>query len=191
VASLHAHMNADAAAAELRAQVQRVLAAGVDVTHMDTHMGSVSHPQLMLAYMGLAQEYRIPAMIPRLAAAEIEALGVSAELAQVYVGMLDELERSGTLPIVDHIRSLSMPGGADRLEEFSALLRALPPGLTHLAFHPARPGPEIEAISDDWPMRVADRAAFSDTRLPQVLRDSGVKVLQYRQLRDVMRGNGA
>jgi predicted glycoside hydrolase/deacetylase ChbG (UPF0249 family) len=187
VAGLYAHMNAEAAAAELRAQVEWVLAAGVDVTHLDTHMGCVSHPALMMAYMGLAQEYRIPAMIPRLTATDIETMGISTELAQAYGGMLDELERSGTLPIVDHVRGLSIPKGADRLSEFSAVLRELPPGLTHLIYHPARPGPEIEAITRDWPMRVADRAAFTDGRLPQVLRDSGVKVLQYRQLREVMR----
>jgi predicted glycoside hydrolase/deacetylase ChbG (UPF0249 family) len=187
VASLHAHMDAEAAAAELRAQVERLLGAGVDVTHLDTHMGSVSHPALMMAYVGLAQEYHLPAMIPRVSATDVEASGVSAEMAQVYSGMLDEMERSGTLPIVDHVRSLSMPRGADRLEEFSTILRALPPGLTHLIYHPARPGPEIEAITHDWPMRVADRAAFTDPRLPQVLRDSGVRVMQYRQLREVMR----
>jgi predicted glycoside hydrolase/deacetylase ChbG (UPF0249 family) len=188
VATLHARMNAEAAAAELRAQVERLLAAGVDVTHLDTHMGCVSHPALMMAYMSLAQEYHIPAMVPRLTATDIEALGVSAETAQAYCGMLDEMERSGALPIVDHVRGLSMPKGADRLAEFSAILRALPPGLTHLIYHPARPGPEIEAITDDWPMRVADRAAFSDPRLPQVLRDTGVKVLRYRQLREVIKG---
>jgi hypothetical protein len=81
-----------------------------------------------------------------------------------------------------------MPKGADRLAEFLAILRVLPPGLTHLYYHPARPGPEIEGITSDWPMRVADRAAFINPRLSQVLRDSGVKVLQYRQLREVMRG---
>jgi predicted glycoside hydrolase/deacetylase ChbG (UPF0249 family) len=187
VASLHAHMNVEAAAAELRAQVERALAAGVDVTHIDTHMGCVAHPALMMAYIALAQEYRIPAMIPRLTATDLEAWGIAVELAETYSGMLGEMERNGILPIVDHIRGLSMPKGTDRLAEFSAILRDLPPGLTHLIYHPALPGPEIETITPDWPMRVADRAAFTDPRLPQVLHDSGVKVLQYRQLREVMR----
>jgi hypothetical protein len=188
VASLHAHVNAPAAAAELRAQVEQALAAGVDVTHVDTHMGSVMHPELVAAYIGLAQEYRIPAMIPRLTLAEIEGRGAPAEMAQWFVGLLTELEQSGALPLVDHLRALSAPQGPDRLEEFAQVLRTLPPGLTHLLFHAARPGPEFEAIAVHDSMRVADRAAFTDPRLPQVLHDTGVKVLQYRQLRDVIRG---
>jgi predicted glycoside hydrolase/deacetylase ChbG (UPF0249 family) len=37
------HGDAEAVSCELQAQVERALAAGIDVTHVDTHMGTVGH----------------------------------------------------------------------------------------------------------------------------------------------------
>lgn len=185
--AVHAHMNAEAAAAELRAQIERALAAGIDVTHIDTHMGSVLHPELALVYISLAQEYRIPAMIPRLSMEELTALGISQEMAKMFVAMLNTLEESGTLPVVDHLRSLEEPTPDNRWEKYAAVLRALPPGLTHLLFHAARPGPEIQAIAGDWPMRVADYKVFASEGVRRLVEETGVKVFSYRALRDLMR----
>ncbi|MGQ9494242.1 MAG: polysaccharide deacetylase family protein [Anaerolineae bacterium] len=185
--AVHAHMNAEAAAAELRAQIERALAAGIDVTHIDTHMGSMLHPELALVYISLAQEYRIPAMIPRLSMEELTALGISQEMAKMFVAMLNTLEESGALPVVDHLRSLEEPTPDNRWEKYAAVLRALPPGLTHLLFHAARPGPEIEAIAGDWPMRVADYEVFASEGVRRLVEETGVKVFSYRALRDLMR----
>lgn len=187
--ALHAHMNAEAAAAELRAQIERALAAGIDVTHIDTHMGSVLHPELALVYIALAQEYRIPAMLPRLSLEELVAMGISREMAQTFVTMLKVLEESGTLPVVDHLRSLAEPTPDERMEKYAAVLRALPPGLTHLLFHAARPCAEIQAIAGDWRMRVADYGVFAGDGVRRLVEETGVKVLQYRALREVMRGS--
>lgn len=185
--AVHAHMNAEAAAAELRAQIERALAAGIDVTHIDTHMGSVLHPELALVYISLAQEYRIPAMIPRLSMEELTALGISQEMAKMFVAMLNTLEESGTLPVVDHLCSLEELTPDNRWEKYAAVLRALPPGLTHLLFHAARPGPEIQAIAGDWPMRVADYEVFASEGVRRLVEETGVKVFSYRALRDLMR----
>ena len=66
VEELHRHMDPAAAVAEMRAQIETALALGIDVTHIDTHMGAVMHPQLLPAYVELAVEYRVPAMLPRI-----------------------------------------------------------------------------------------------------------------------------
>ena len=47
VEALHASMSVEAAVAELRSQIERALAAGLDVTHLDTHMAAVVHPALI------------------------------------------------------------------------------------------------------------------------------------------------
>lgn len=49
---------------ELRAQVEHVLKLGIDVTHIDTHMGSVMRPDLAEIYAKLACHYKVPALIP-------------------------------------------------------------------------------------------------------------------------------
>src|SRR5690242_7699170 len=44
VANALAHASVEEARAELRAQIETALAAGIDVTHLDTHMGAVMQP---------------------------------------------------------------------------------------------------------------------------------------------------
>ena len=62
------HQQADPAAVqtELAAQVARALAGGIDVTHIDTHMGTVAHPRFIPGYVQLAQQHNLPFLILRL-----------------------------------------------------------------------------------------------------------------------------
>ena len=53
IEDVHRHVDPDAAAAEMRDQVDLALSLGIDVTHIDTHMGTVFHPQLVPAYIQL------------------------------------------------------------------------------------------------------------------------------------------
>ena len=46
VAEAQEYGQPDAVQREMQAQVERALAAGIDVTHVDTHMGTVAAPQL-------------------------------------------------------------------------------------------------------------------------------------------------
>ena len=55
------HVDAVAARDEMRAQIEGALSAGIDITHIDTHMGSVVHPKFLADYLGLAREYDVPA----------------------------------------------------------------------------------------------------------------------------------
>ena len=43
---------------ELRAQIETALAAGIDVTHLDAHMGTGFYPPFVPVYAKLAREYR-------------------------------------------------------------------------------------------------------------------------------------
>jgi len=68
------HVKEDAAEAEMREQIDRALAAGIDVTHIDTHMGSVVHPKFLRIYLKLASEYGIPAFLPNITRDRLQAL---------------------------------------------------------------------------------------------------------------------
>jgi len=189
VPDVHTHVDVAAVAAELRAQIERALAAGVDVTHIDTHMGAVSHPTLWAIYINLALEFRVPAMLPRLDRAQMSAFGLSAAEGEALMRQLDELERSGQLPIVDHLVSLFGNAASDRLQQYQDAVAQLPPGLTHFLYHAARPGPEIKAIAppDDWPARVADWEVFANPDFHAWLARGDVHVIGYRLLREAMR----
>lgn len=49
--------------AEIRAQVERVLADGITLTHMDAHMGTAFLPNALDAFLQLADEYAIPPLL--------------------------------------------------------------------------------------------------------------------------------
>ncbi len=50
---------------ELRAQIETALEAGIDVTHLDSHMGTVWMPELLDIFVKLGREYRLPIGLTR------------------------------------------------------------------------------------------------------------------------------
>ena len=55
----------EAAEIEMRAQIDRALKAGIDATHLDTHMGAALVPELLDVTIRLAREYRLSLLLPR------------------------------------------------------------------------------------------------------------------------------
>jgi predicted glycoside hydrolase/deacetylase ChbG (UPF0249 family) len=173
---------------EMEAQVARALAAGIDVSHVDTHMGTVAHPRFVAGYVQLAIEHRLPAMIPRLDEAGWHEMGMEGEIAAFAAQFVGELEAQG-VPLLDHLVGLPLeeePG--DRLAVAKEELGALPPGLTHFIIHPAADTPELRAITTSWRSRVADYETFRSEELRAWVQDEGLHVVGYRALRDLLRG---
>lgn len=174
--------------AELRRQVQRALAAGVAVSHIDTHMGTVAHRKFVSAYVELALEFRLPVMLMRYdEAGWRRAWDMDAETAAQAAAAVQELEAAG-VALVDHIAGMRLDAPDDRLAQARAALGALQPGITHFIIHPAADTPELRAITPaDWPSRVGDYRTFMSEELARFVRDSGIHVIGYRALRYLMR----
>jgi len=183
---VQAHGDAVAVQLELQAQVARALAAGIDVTHVDTHMGTVAHPRFISAYVQLAVQHGLPAMILRLDEAGWRKMGMDSETAAFAARFVPQLEAQG-LPLLDHLVALPLDQPADRVEQAKKAFDSLPPGLTHFIIHPAQDTPELRALTPSWPSRVADYRAFTSGELRDYVRNSGVQVIGYRPLRELMR----
>ncbi len=186
VEALHGQMSAQAAVVELRAQMECALAAGLDVTHIDTHMGAVIHPDLIGDYVGLALEYRVPGLFARLTPELVQSLNLDPEAGEFISSQLAQLEAAG-FPLVDQISGMSLQRSDLSLAPYQQAFEALPPGLTHFILHPAAPGAEIEAITDDARARVADFQTMLSQELRSHLQAAGIHVIGYRSLRQVMR----
>ncbi len=183
---IQAHARPEAVAQELAAQVKRALEAGIDATHVDTHMGAVVHPQFMQSYIQLALQWGLPPMVPRLDEASLRLRGLDAEGAAFALRLLAQLEEQG-LPLLDGLVGLPLNWPEERVAQAKQAFDALPPGLTHFIIHPAADTPELRAITPDAPSRIADYQAFTSTELRDHVRNSGVHVIGYRALRDLMR----
>jgi hypothetical protein len=71
----------------------------------------------------------------------------------------------------------------DAFERVRRQIGKVPPGLTHLIFHPAADGVELRAICPDHRARVADFEVLRSGKLADWLREEGVEAISYRQLR--------
>ena len=72
--------NADEATvrAELVAQIERALAAGIDVTHVDSHMLTLFHPRLARVYIDVACQFNVPPLLVRIPDSWLTGMGYSA-----------------------------------------------------------------------------------------------------------------
>jgi hypothetical protein len=176
----------DAVARELEAQIETALAAGLNLTHMDSHMLTIFHPKFLPIYFELARTYRLPAFMLRGEREFWLREGLSEAEADELAALTARVEAEG-LPLFDSFYAMSLSAHEGRLEEGLQALAACPPGLTHFVIHPTTDTPEVRAMAPDWRSRVADLALFTSQAWAEAVATSGVKVIGYREIRDAMR----
>lgn len=173
---------------EMAAQIARAKAWGIVPTHMDTHMGTVAHPKFMLDYVQQAMANKLPPMIFRMDKEGWKHAhrSITDELAEAAAQMVLQLEEVG-LPMLDNIAGLELDADpATRVDQAKAVLGSLQAGITHFIIHPSKETPELKAIAPDWRCRVADYQTFLREDLRQFVKESGLHVIGYRALRDLI-----
>ena len=176
------HASADEIEREIRAQVDRALAFGFQPTHIDTHMGTlVARPDYVQRYYKVGIEKGLAVMA--FANTEEE---LPSELQAVYQGLLKQVWNAG-LPILDHIITNNYEWKADETRDgYLKLLPQLKPGVTEIIVHCAMPSVEIYEIQGDsaasrW---IADRRAMTDPQVKQLLKDQGIILTTWRELKE-------
>jgi predicted glycoside hydrolase/deacetylase ChbG (UPF0249 family) len=181
------HATSDEVERELRAQIERALEAGIDVTHLDSHMGTVLHARFVEVYVRLVRDYHLPALLPRIRREQVEALGLAEKLEHT-IALVERAEADG-FPIFDRLDadSLSFSPGSGR-EHNVRRLEAIEPGLTYLITHCAAGGAELESITpEDGPRRAEEAEIYTDGTMAREFADRGMRLLGMRQLRAWMR----
>jgi predicted glycoside hydrolase/deacetylase ChbG (UPF0249 family) len=165
---------------ELIAQIERALAAGLEPTHIDTHMFALLQPDWLPIYIRLAETYRVPAFLLRPGETWPS---VNPDQARRIIG---EAEERG-LPVFDSYDMFSLTEASNRLDDARRMLERLPAGLTNILCHPACDTPELRALAPDWRCRVADYELFRDEAFRALLEAAGVRVIGFGALREAMR----
>ncbi|HUO49423.1 MAG TPA: polysaccharide deacetylase family protein [Acidimicrobiales bacterium] len=168
------HADLDEVRRECRAQVERAILWGFDVSHLDAHLGTLqSRPEFFDVYLELAVEFALPL---RLSGPAVEA--------QVGFPFRTLAAEEGVVFPDDTVH---LQGAGAR----KALLHAvgtLAPGVHIASLHPAVASAELEAMAPDWAARVDDhRLLARDRELQAALDEAGVTLIGYRPLRDLMR----
>jgi chitin disaccharide deacetylase len=180
------HADPEEVERELRAQVERALDAGIDVSHLDAHMGTVFHLKFIDVYARLAREFRVPVFIPRVDRERLSGLGMPGTFER-YAAVWEAATADG-FPVFDHFDNDSLhfePGtGARHNRE---RLERLGPGLAYLITHCALESEELQRITPDWPQRSEECRIYSDGTMRAALEAEGIHTISMRPLRDLLR----
>ncbi len=164
--------------AELRAQIDTALRAGIDVTHLDSHMGTVWQPELLELFVRLGEDYRLPIAITR----DLARLG--ADQAQLDAA-LARLRKAGA-PIFEVYATTKFGKPEALAEDYRRMFSALPDGLSWGAWHCTTPG-DMELFSPDIRLRTTELDLFRNGTIRHLLDELGIETVGMRALRDKMR----
>ena len=173
---------------ELRAQIQRAKEAGLQPSHLTTHLGTlVTRPDLIEVYLRIARQEWIPAMIVELTPEQV------ARFEQNNFPLPDDIIQllaDYPLPKADDLRFV---GDAESYEAkkqaFLKALRELQPGITQIAFQPAVESDALKQITPDWQQRVWDAQLLADPEVKQALESQGIIITNWRELMQRFEGN--
>jgi predicted glycoside hydrolase/deacetylase ChbG (UPF0249 family) len=156
---------------ELRGQIGRAKAAGIAITHLDSHMDTLfATPQLFEVYRKVGREYNIPVLAMR---DTLDRLKVPADGAIV----LD--------------RRIEMRPGIPRdqwLNAYKKMLAPLPPGVYLLSVHLGYDDEELRGATvghENWgaAWRQTDFDVIRSPEFQQFLKDQKFVEIRFRDLR--------
>jgi chitin disaccharide deacetylase len=188
VASVRRHAHPDAVETEWRAQIDGALASGIDVTHLDAHMGSALAPEWCNRYVALGIEYRVPILLTK----TLSAYGPNNHLAGVEESAFASFvatARDDGLPIFDAVLETDFGRPAGQPVDYRSLIAAATGDLVFCAFHPNAPG-EVEVIEPGTcHVRTDEYSLFSSAAWSDWLQGQSFRLIGMRELRDRYRNS--
>jgi predicted glycoside hydrolase/deacetylase ChbG (UPF0249 family) len=172
---------------ELRAQVRRILDAGLEPTHLDTHKHTHLLPPVLDAVARLSEEYKIPWVrrpfdFPLTPAAR-PGVGWAKRATSQALGVVRRrfarvLARHGCRS-TDHFAGFQITGRYNAAE-LAQLIRALPEGSTEFMCHPGICGDELRGARTRLKeSRERELRALTSPEARAALTESGVQLVTY------------
>ena len=154
VVSVRRNANPDAVEQEWRAQIDRALATGINVTHLDAHMGSALAPEWCDRYVAVGMDYGVPVLITDSLAAygpnRHVASSTEAHAANDAIKSAAATAREAGMPVFDVVLETDFSRPPHQPADYEAMLGKLDADLVFCAFHPNAPGgAEIEVIEPE------------------------------------------
>ncbi len=167
---------------EIRAQIDKMRALGLEPTHIDTHMGTLyGSPEFVAVFLKVAQEYEIPANAIDLSNPKVAAYYKEAgyPINDEVIALLDDYK----LPKLDNFASV--PNGnsyENKKASFLQLVQSLDDGLTEIIFHPATDTENLKSITGSWQQRVWESKMFADPEVLKFLRENNIEITTWREI---------
>ena len=164
------HMDLAEVEAELDAQIRKVIDAGLQPTHLDSHMGLLfRNRELVALYVGLAKKHHLAAALP---------------VGEMYDEAREELKAAGLESSVSLNGVYTMEAGkaetlANRADAYRNLLKTLRPGINYCFSHPVPESESMKQAFGDYQLRIDDYTLFSSPEWKQMLKEAGVELASF------------
>lgn len=180
VPQVYASAKPEEAYVESRAQIRKAMEAGVDVTHLDSHMGTLQmNPAYVEQYLRLAVEFNLPV---RMASQETLEKNGGGQMRAAF-------GRKGIVMPDDFVWEDLKDMPRDVKGYWKRKLTTLKPGVTELYIHAGMPTDELKAITGSWRTRSEEFEVFTrDPEIRALLEREGVIRIGWRELRTLQRG---
>lgn len=166
------HADTDEVRRECRAQLERAIWWGFDVSHISSHLdAAILRPEFFDVLLELALDYRLALRLP------------SADVETAAGFPFRRLAAEEGIAVPDRVVVLR---GAS-LDALPEVVAALEPGVTELVFRPAIDSPELRAQCDDAAERVQHLAALTSGEFADALAARGAQRIAWRDLRAAQR----
>jgi predicted glycoside hydrolase/deacetylase ChbG (UPF0249 family) len=178
VEQVYSHATPAEALTEGRAQIQKAIDAGIPVTHIDSHMGTMQYsPDFVKVYIQLAIEFNFP-------------LRMAAQSTMESFGFPDMRKQFSDMGLVftDYFVYDELKNYKDVKAFWTDIIKNLKPGVTELFIHASKESDELKAITNSWKTRVQEADVFTnDADMKKLIAAENIKVIGYRPLMELQR----
>jgi len=178
IEEVYAHSNPEEALIEGRAQINKALNAGIKITHLDSHMGTMQFkPEYLKVYEQLALEFNLP-------------LRMAGQATMERFGFPEYRKQTAAKGIIfpDYFIYDELDNYKDVKSFWISIVKNLKPGVTELFIHASKESEELKAITNNWKVRVQEAALFtSDSDMKKIIEEEKIILTGYRQLMNLQR----
>jgi hypothetical protein len=159
---------------EIRAQIERARAFGIQPTHLDSHMGTLyQNKALFEVFLRVAREYKLPVRVAKAWFGQADFLPSTLSPDDVYI---------------DRVLDINPSVAAKDWGQFYAdAIRKLEPGVTEIVIHLAYDDGEMQGATADHPnwgaaWRQRDLEYFTSEAFRQLLKEEKIKLITWREI---------
>ncbi|MFY0688286.1 MAG: polysaccharide deacetylase family protein [Cyclobacteriaceae bacterium] len=159
---------------ELKAQIDRAIAMGIEPTHLDTHMGCLAQTlELIQVYLKMGQLYNMPVLANN----------------QVPKALRDQFDVKVLIDELFMITPQDFSNGAANY--YIDVLNKLKPGLSIILVHTAYDNDEMQGMCIDHPAygsewRQQDFDFFTSDECKQLIESEGIKLVTWREIKEAL-----
>ncbi|HEU4766861.1 MAG TPA: polysaccharide deacetylase family protein [Pyrinomonadaceae bacterium] len=159
---------------EIRAQIERARAFGIQPTHLDSHMGTLYQSKALFeVFLRVAREYKLPVRVAKTWFSRADFLPSTLTADDVFIDR-----------VLD-INTTVAPN--DWASFYTDAIKKLEPGVTEIVIHLAYDDAEMRGATVDHPnwgaaWRQRDLEFFTSEAFRQLLKEQQIKLITWREL---------